>query len=193
MDPIRIHIPNELFAPAESSHFEGTLDLPVLKSGPDLYSFAEPVAWQADITNTGGAFLVMGTAQGTATTSCVRCLEDVTLPLVGEIEGYFLIGGEDAEAPEEMEEDEFEVLGDDNVIDMEPLVRAALLLELPYVPLCRDDCKGICPNCGANLNEEECTCSDEPDEFEQARNPFAVLKGLTFDDDASAGASDGAR
>ena len=47
MDAVRIHVPSELFAPAESSHFEGTFDLPVMKAGPDLHSFSEPLAWQA--------------------------------------------------------------------------------------------------------------------------------------------------
>lgn len=180
MDSIRIEIPNELFAPAESSHFEGEAQIDVLKAGPDLYSFAEPVNWQVDITNTGDAFLVMGTAEGEAVTSCARCLESVTLPFMGEIEGYFLIDGEESEKPEDMDEDEFEVLGEDNIIDMLPLINAALLLEVPLVPLCDDDCKGICLECGANLNTDECTC-EASEEEDLSDNPFAALKGLKFD------------
>ena len=182
MDPIRIQIPNELFAPAESSHFEGTYTLPVLKSGPDLYSFGDPLAWQVDITNTGDALLVMGTVEGAATTSCVRCLGDVAVPLVGEIEGYFLIG-DGASAPDEMEDDEFDRLPADNIIDMGPLIKAALLLEIPLVPLCDDECKGLCPTCGANLNEGPCDCEPaEDDAFEEAKNPFAALKNFKFED-----------
>lgn len=178
MADLRIHIPSELFAPAESSHFEGTFDLPVMKVGPDLYSFKAPVSWQVDVTNTGDAFLVTGTAEGTATTSCARCLEDVELPLLGEIEGYYLIGAE-AQAPEDMDDDEFDVLPEDNAIDMGQLVQAALLLEVPLVPLCNDECRGLCATCGANLNEGDCGCApDAPDEPE---NPFAVLKDLSFD------------
>ena len=182
MDSILIHIPNELFAPAESSHYEGTLAMPVMKAGPDLYSFAEPLAWQLDITNTGDAFLVAGTVEGDAVTSCARCLEDVSVPMMGEIEGYYLIGGEDAESPDDMEEDEFDVLPDDNTIDIVPLIRAALLVEAPLVPLCDDDCKGLCCECGANLNEGPCSCDKGPDpDFEDAKNPFAALKDLKLD------------
>ena len=58
MDALRIQVPHELFAPAESSHFEGSIAIPVMKAGPDLYDFAGPLAWQADISNTGDALLV---------------------------------------------------------------------------------------------------------------------------------------
>ncbi len=181
MDRLFIEIPHELFAPAESSHFEGKFDMPVLKAGPDLYSFAEPLSWQLEVTNTGDAFLVMGTVEGEAATACCRCLEPVSIPFMGEIEGYFLIDPESGAAPDDMDEDEFDVLSDDNKIDLEPLIVAALLLEAPMIPLCDDDCKGICLNCGVNLNEAECACSEEAEEEVDEANPFAALKALKFD------------
>lgn len=49
-------------------------------------------------------------------------------------------------------------LGHDS-IDMEPLVREQILLELPLVPLCRDDCLGLCPTCGADRNQGPCGCA----------------------------------
>jgi uncharacterized protein len=55
-------------------------------------------------------------------------------------------------------------LSDDDIVDLEPLIRDALLLELPAVPLCRPDCKGLCPSCGVDHNLTSCDCSDaEPD------------------------------
>lgn len=54
--------------------------------------------------------------------------------------------------------DAFE-LGD--LLDLEPMVREVLLLDAPLVPLCRPDCKGLCPVCGADLNTESCSCSTE--------------------------------
>ena len=116
MEATRIPIPSELFAPAESSHFEGTYAVPVVKAGPDLYDFAEPLAWQVDVTNTGDALLVTGTVEGEAKTSCARCVDEFSFPVTGEVEGYFLLGA-DREAPEDMDDDEFDVLPDDNVID----------------------------------------------------------------------------
>ncbi|MFR1166572.1 MAG: YceD family protein [Adlercreutzia equolifaciens] len=155
-----IAIPEALLETAATRHFEGTLDLAELAAGPDTYIFAAPVSWSVEATNTGDAILVQGTAAGDATTQCARCLEDVTYGLEGDIEGYFLIGGEEeAETPEDMEGDEFDFLPDNRKIDLVPLIVAALLLEVPLVPLCDDDCKGLCPQCGANLNEGPCGCS----------------------------------
>ena len=179
----RIQIPNELFAPAESLHFEGVLDLRELQAGPDTYAFLEPVAWSAQISNVGDALLVSGIAQGNARTACSRCLVDTEYELVGELEGYFIIE-QDAEAPDDLEGDEFEYLGDDGIIDMEPIIISALLMDIPLQPLCSDDCKGLCPMCGCNLNSETCSCaaSGQPDPI-RPDNPFAVLSGYTFDEE----------
>ncbi len=176
-----IAIPEALLETAATRHFEGTLDLAELAAGPDTYTFAAPVSWSVEATNTGDAILVQGTAAGDATTQCARCLEDVTYGLEGDIEGYFLIGGEEeAETPEDMEGDEFDFLPDNRKIDLVPLIVAALLLEVPLVPLCDDDCKGLCPQCGANLNEGPCGCSR--DEADVEASPFAALKNFDFGD-----------
>ena len=171
-----IDIPQELFAPAAFAHYEGEYELAVLKAGPDLYSFAEPLSWSADITNTGDALLVQGEVEGTARTACARCLEPVDIDLLGEIEGYFVLDGETH--PEDLEDDEFSLLPADHRIDLEPLMKAGLLLDVPYVPLCDDDCKGICPECGANLNEGDCGCSAKADDEAMSKSPFAALKDL---------------
>ncbi len=189
MDPLRIIMPPELFAPAAFKHFEGAADIPLVKAGPDIYDFTEPLTWQADVTNTGGALLVTGEVRGTARTSCARCLKETTFPVVGELEGYFLTEPE-GEAPDEMEEDEFDVLPEDRAIDFRPLIIAALLMEFPLIPLCDDDCKGLCPNCGADLNEGPCGCDDpsavkdaaDADAAPSKQNPFAVLKDFKFEE-----------
>ena len=136
---------------------------------------------KGDVTNTGDALLVTGTVEGEAKTSCARCVDEFSFPVTGEVEGYFLIGA-DREAPEDMDDDEFDVLPDDNVIDLEPLLRAALLLEFPLVPLCDEECKGLCPTCGANLNDGPCGCAPAEDAGDDAPpNPFAVLKDFPFE------------
>ena len=81
-----------------------------------------------------------------------------------------------------MDEDEFDVLSEDKVIDVEPLATAALLLEFPLVPLCDDECKGLCSTCGANLNEGPCGCEPASDEDDVPPNPFAVLKDFPFEE-----------
>ena len=179
----RIQIPNELFAPAESLHFEGVLDLGELQAGPDPYSFLAPITWSAEISNVGDALLVTGFAQGSARTLCSRCLVDTDYELFGELEGYFIIEKESG-APSDMEADEFEYLGDDSIIDMEPIIIAALLMDVPMQPLCSDDCKGLCPVCGCNLNTETCSCTALGDDQPVAAdNPFSVLSDYRFDED----------
>ena len=186
MDRQCIRIPSELFAPAESSRFEGNIDLSAVETGSDVYTFSKPLAWRVDITNTGGAFLVAGTVEGEARAVCARCLDEFAFPVAGEIEGYYLIGP-DSRAPEGMDDDEFDILPDDNAIDLEPLIRAALLLEFPLIPLCDDDCQGLCPACGANLNEGPCCCAAADREADEAPSgasrphPFAALKDYTFE------------
>ena len=179
---LRIALPAELFAPAESSHFEGVATIDSLQAGPDELRFDEPLPFSVDVTNTGDAMLVEGTVTGVATIACARCLEDATYTLEGEIDGYFLLN-----EPEYIDEDDedFDVLSSDHVIDLEPLISSALIVEAPLVPLCRDDCKGLCPQCGANLNEGPCGCAGDAalEEFERAANPFSALSQLVFDED----------
>lgn len=181
LDPTTLHIPNELFAPAESSSFAGVLPLDCLQAGPDAYTFASPLAWNVVVSNTGGALLVAGNITGNGKTACARCLEPLEVAINGEVEGYFLLDAQDAEF-EEGEEEEFERLGPENTIDLVPLLEAAVLMDLPLQPLCRDDCAGLCPDCGINLNIERCDCAQkraaENEEFEAAKNPFSVLKEL---------------
>lgn len=181
-DDLHILIPQELFAPAESSYFEGCYTLPELISGPDSYLFEEPLRWEITISNTGDALLISGSIQGVAKTHCARCLDEFEFPLSGIVEGFFLIEGEDA-APDDMEEDEFDVLPEDKKIDIEPLFQAAILLELPLVPLCNDACKGLCPHCGNDLNSDTCSCEVDhaQDVEDEAQNPFAVLKDYSFE------------
>ena len=181
MNDTSIKIPSELFALAESSHYDGKVEIPLLSAGPDDYTFSDPVSWWVDVTNTGSAFLVSGKAEGRGTCACSRCLEDATNDFSCDIEGYFLI---DADYQQEFDddeddlgEDEFDVLPDDHVIDILPLIKAALIVDAPDQPLCKDDCAGLCPQCGANLNEGDCGCDDPID----PTNPFAVLAGLKFD------------
>ena len=183
MQTAHIKVPAELFALAESSRFEGELDLETFTATGDAYAPVGPIAWWVDITNTGEALLVSGKARCTAQTDCARCLKPAEFDFEGDIEGYFLID-EDAAGPDDMAADEFDVLPASHVIDLEPLIVAGLIMDAPTVPLCSDDCAGLCNVCGADLNEGPCGCDTtaEDEAFEEAKNPFAVLKNLSFDD-----------
>ena len=179
MQNLQLEIPSELLLPAESLPFSGVFVLPEITQGSNTYTFASPLTWDIRITNTGNALLVEGIVGGCATVECVRCLDVAQFDIEGQAEGYFLMPG--AEGPDE-EQEEYEVLREDNCIDLEPIFMSALALALPFAPVCSANCKGLCAGCGANLNKEACTCSaTEEDAFDQS--PFAVLRTLTFDTD----------
>ncbi len=179
MDDLKIIIPEELFATAESSSYSGELDLLSYEQGGIEFRFAKPLPWSLTVTNTSEAFLIMGSISGEGVCDCVRCLEDASFAIEGEVEGYYLLPGHEPDPSDEDAQD-YELLPDDRIIDLEPLLLSAISLALPFSPLCDEDCKGLCPRCGANLNEGPCGCAPEFDIDET--NPFAVLKNLSFGD-----------
>ena len=171
-------LPESLFETSAVGDFTGEIVLPDITMTPDVYHFAKPVRYNLFITNTGGALLVTGTVSAEAETTCARCLDPVTLDVDAEVEAYYLIPGKDEPFTED-EEVEYDQLTDGKKIDLTTLCQSTLALAFPYITLCSDDCKGLCPQCGTNLNNETCSCStEEPDD---STNPFAVLKNLKFD------------
>jgi uncharacterized protein len=94
--------------------------------------------------------LVSGTAQVELAGECARCLEPLTDELSVDIMQLFVYPGHENEA----DDDEIGRLVDDYV-DLEPLLRDAVVLALPLAPVCSDDCAGLCPDCGARLADVE--------------------------------------
>lgn len=174
MEPVKLHIPQELFEPAETQMFSGSAEIGVLSIGAQDYECVGPCAWEVEIANTGQAFLVRGRSTVKARVACARCLEDTNVDLKGDIEGYYVMEAADVDG--DREGDEFEVLPADHTIDLSPLIEAGLILEAPFQPLCQPDCAGLCPVCGVNLNKESCDCA-LADEV-SSDNPFAALKDL---------------
>ncbi|MEE1210367.1 MAG: DUF177 domain-containing protein, partial [Parafannyhessea umbonata] len=89
-------------------------------------------------------------------------------------------------ADDEDDDVDFALVGDDSTIDLTDALSSALLMETPFVVLCREDCKGLCPVCGANLNEVDCGHAAQIEaEREQDRldaSPFAALRNLDLGD-----------
>lgn len=112
---------------------------------------------------------------------CARCLEPFTLTLDRSFTQYLMRTS--AEQPDDAEDGEIELtlrdldrsslVGDD--VDLAAVLREELLLAMPGKLVCREDCKGICSGCGAELNHEECTCEPEIDPRWEA------LKGLKIE------------
>lgn len=86
---------------------------------------------------------------------CRRCLEPLSGQLRSEVRELYRPRSP-GDAGEDQDEDTYPLKGEQ--LDLKPLVRDALLLELPLAPLCRPDCRGLCPVCGGNLNVDPCSC-----------------------------------
>ena len=111
---------------------------------------------EADVTleSVVGGVAVTGSVSAPWSGSCRRCLEPATGMLTLRVREHYTEGGD--------REETYPFVGGD--VDLEPLVRDAVLLELPQAPVCRADCRGLCPVCGANRNEEPCSCVAPRDE-----------------------------
>ena len=96
--------------------------------------------------------MVSGTIQVMLTGECARCLDPLTSHLEVDIQQLFVYPGN--EIDEDDEDDEIGQLVDDYV-DLEPVLRDAVVLALPLAPVCREDCPGLCPQCGARLADVE--------------------------------------
>jgi uncharacterized protein len=112
--------------------------------------------------------LVSGAIRGCAVGECVRCLGEVRLDLEADLQELYVYPGR---APQD-DEDELRELEDD-LINLEPAVRDAVVLTLPFQPVCRDDCPGLCSECGALL-------ADDPEHHHEDADPrWAALQVLS--------------
>jgi uncharacterized protein len=119
-----------------------------------------------------------GQIRGTTKVACSRCLGPVALPIRDDVLLTFLPHDDHAEGEElELTEDDLDVTSyEGNEIDLAPILRDQIVLSVPYAPLCQEDCKGLCPQCGAELNLGPCSCP-APD----TDSRWAALKRLKLD------------
>lgn len=122
--------------------------------------------------------LVTGTVRGQAVGECVRCLDEVTEPVDVTLSELFVYPERAAAAEQDGDEDDQDLRElDGDFLDLEPAVRDAVVPMLPFQPVCRPDCPGLCPVCGARL-------ADDPDHTHETLDPrWAALSGLSDTDD----------
>jgi uncharacterized protein len=119
--------------------------------------------------------LVTGSVRGTATGACVRCLDPVSQELDVTFQELFAYADRAQHhhevASADDEDDELVLVGD--LLDLEPVLRDAVVPALPFQPVCREDCPGLCSECGAHL-------ADDPDHHHETLDPrWAALQNLT--------------
>ena len=157
------------------SHFSRTFAPEDVAQPGDAYRIVAPVDLDFDLHKDKEKFRLVGTARGVLEHLCSRCLEPFPMPVDASFDLRFLPASEMAAGDErEVQDEDLDTsYYRDDAIDVNELLREQFYLALPMKPLCRDDCKGLCPQCGANWNAGTCTCTTE---WEDPR--LAALKGL---------------
>ncbi|HYN16636.1 MAG TPA: YceD family protein, partial [Actinomycetes bacterium] len=149
------------------------LATPVASVPPD-----RPVTVDAEVESVVEGLLVTGKVSATAVVQCVRCLRDLDHDLEVEVRELFALRLRDGE------DEGYAVLPDDR-LPLDTMARDAIVLGFPAFPLCRPDCAGLCPVCGADRNSVECGHSG-PEIIDPRWAGLADLRtGSQEEDDAS--------
>lgn len=152
---MRLDLRPILHVPGASAPFDFQLDLSRL----DFYGvrpLQSPVHVAGAVRNRADALILTGEADGVLDLRCDRCLKPFRQELRLPVECLL------AETLEDEENDEI-VLLDHGAIDLDELFTAAIVLDMDPIHVCAQDCKGLCPRCGADLNAGPCGCRAEPD------------------------------
>jgi uncharacterized protein len=139
---------------------ERTFDAAAMGAGSEEFRLITPVGFAAEARKDGRKVRLAGRLSTTIECACSRCLDPFAIPVDAAFDLLFLpreteAAGADVEVPGD---DMGVSFYDEDTIDLGEVVREQLYLALPMKPLCREDCRGLCPICGVNRNRETCTC-----------------------------------
>jgi uncharacterized protein len=115
--------------------------------------------------------LVTGSAHAELAGECVRCLTEISDEIDADFTELFVYDDGEAQAEDTEDGETSRLQGD--LVDLEPVLRDAVVLNLPFQPLCSDDCPGLCAECGARLADDPGHRHDEPIDPR-----WAALQGL---------------
>ena len=142
---INIHL-----VPEDGAHFDGEDPAGILDVKDHEWTFTKPVNHSLDATLLDDALLVTGRIWTDGSVRCSRCLKEFSQRLeVNEFTFHHPITSQD-------------------IVDLTPEIRESILLEIPQKPLCRADCKGLCPVCGIDRNKQSCHCAREANDLRWA-------------------------
>jgi len=144
--PLRINIGFLIHSPIGTNH-DFQFEVPDAEITPDF--FVKELTGKARISRTQQGLLVEADFAGQVRQECVRCLEGYEQFVTTHFDELYVF-----RYRRNPESDLF--VPDDGQIDLAPLVRDYLILELPIMPICKEECRGLCPMCGVNLNETQC-------------------------------------
>ena len=137
-----------------------------LGSEADTYQIVAPVELTFEIHKDKDRFRLVGRVRAVLELPCSRCLEPFPFPVDAAFDQRYLpSAGVSVEAEREIEDEDLETsYYSEDQIDLDELIREQFYLALPMKPLCVETCKGLCPQCGTNLNSGACACAPRWDD-----------------------------
>jgi uncharacterized protein len=162
----------------QREHVERTFEPAAFDPQDADYRVATPVELSMDVYKMGGdVFRVTGQTRARLELDCSRCVESFAVPVEVSFDlRYVPHDHNSGEGEREIaDEDLSTAYYRDGVLDVIDLLREQFQLALPMKPLCAEDCRGLCPTCGANLNRTTCGCAPK---WEDPR--LAPLKSLVY-------------
>lgn len=160
----------------QREHFERRFEPSAFDPQDEDYRVATPVDLSMDVERAGGdAYRATGRAVTRLELQCGRCLDSFEVPVDANFElRYIPAVHNTGEGEREIAEDDLTTaFYREGSLDVIEMLREQFQLALPMKPLCAEACRGLCPECGANLNRTDCGCSPK---WEDPR--LAPLKGL---------------
>jgi uncharacterized protein len=145
--------------PEGRSHQDIEEDAAELEIDLDGGRFSSPVAVSLDLSRNGDEILIDGRVKARIVLECARCLEEYPSTLEAPFNLMVMVGEKGGESGEE--DSLVRVPGGAKYVDLTGTVRSELLVRLPLKPLCKEDCRGLCPECGTNLNSGGCSCEPQ--------------------------------
>jgi uncharacterized protein len=128
---------------------------------PELLALS-PVHWKGQVIFADPGYFLRARLSYEQTLSCNRCLKSIVDPTKVDLELMILVDRRGDPGHEHaLHEQDMSILHvEEEVLDTDPVFLEQLQLNVPMKPLCRDDCRGLCPKCGADLNDGPCTCAE---------------------------------
>lgn len=163
---MKISVKQVLEIVGEKHDFAGAIDLSwVTRHGEKL--FPDALAVEGSVFNRAGVVTLRYQISGKMPYGCDRCLMQLERTIQEEFSHTVVMGLEDEEL------DDVFLTAPDGVLALDEIAGADLQLSLPQVFLCKENCKGLCPGCGADLNKTNCGCTPE-----KGDPRMAILKNL---------------
>ncbi len=147
MNPFIIDVSSLIHGVESAREIEVSGELSSIEFGGALVEFVSPLKLVAVLVKASRGLTLRGEIKVEVKLRCSRCLKSFNYPLKFKTDEVFAL-------PEDL----------NHLPDLEPALKELVVLNLPFRPLCAENCRGICPHCGKDLNVESCHCQQQADE-----------------------------